>query len=47
MNIQARRVADDQRLQAMDERNPVIALWNAAARLGALPNRTNRDPRLS
>jgi broad specificity phosphatase PhoE len=26
---------------------PVIALWNAAARLGALPNRTNRDPRLS
>jgi broad specificity phosphatase PhoE len=26
---------------------PVIALWNAAARLGALPNRTNPDPRLS
>jgi broad specificity phosphatase PhoE len=26
---------------------PVIALWNATARLGALPNRTNRDPRLS
>ena len=25
----------------------VIALWNAAARLGALPNRTHRDLRLS